>query len=190
LADIFLPEWKDRVVALVQTLVSNGLPPALFGTVSYDVLSLIPEFHVKTSTPFLREYFHGITDAYKSDQIQRVEWTILSHAISRGLITNSPEDFWEEFRLFHQDRDLLDRLGENLFEQIYFWVSEGIKLYGSEWMRQFAVEYSRIPDPAVKKSIRDWVAIGIESRARLMAKSGNDKEYIEFLDWLKETLED
>jgi hypothetical protein len=151
LADVFPAEWKDRVTALVYSLIDIGLPIAReSNAITYDLFILIRDFQIKPLAPWVREYFHQVSAAFKSGNIERIDWSSLFYGIFIALISISPEDFWEEFNLFHQDRNLIKKLGEILFEIIGFWISEGTRLYGLAWLRQLITEYSKVPDLTIK----------------------------------------
>jgi hypothetical protein len=193
LADLFPKDWKDRVVALVYSIIKGGIPLIYENTISYSVIRLIREFHINSLIPFVRDYFQQISDAFKSGKIRGSDWETMETEISRVLISMSPEDFWEEFYIFHQDINLLDKLRDKLSGIIYFWISEGSRLYGLGWIRQLAIDYSIISDRtvtaiahrAIHEYIKDWSSIDVESRARFWVTTERDEDFTEFLEWLQ-----
>jgi hypothetical protein len=184
LADLFPENWRDRVIDLVQSLIDQDLPIAYHNSISFAVIRLIREFHVKRLVPFVQNYLQDLKVAFKAGSIQRTEFYSLYDELNMILISVSPNDFWSEFTRFNEDKSLIGSVGNELYELSYFWASMGVRLYGMDWLRKLAIECNKISDYTTKRTAYQAI---YEHAQYLAIDSIDEREIAEFLDWLQET---
>ncbi len=153
LKDVFPDEWAMRVADLIEKLIENGLQPAYTNTTTYAILDLIWSLKIRSLLPFANKFSEQITRSLKEGNLPKIEWLQLYGQVSRILIALAPDDFWREFQLFYQDRELINKLGEKVTSITIIWSSFGTSLYGPYWLEQLTKEYSKFTDELLKARV-------------------------------------
>lgn len=186
LSDVFPADWVNRVIPIVEELVEKGLLPAYKNTTTYAVLNLILSFNIFSLVPFAKIFSKQITTSFKQGVLPLDEWELLYSQTSKILIKLSTEDFWEEFKSFHEDHDLLNLLGSKARNVILPWSSFGAFCYGLEWLSRLVTEYSRIPNITLKAQA--LFSIEQSSNVVVSMNPSNKNQVKELLCWAKEEL--
>jgi hypothetical protein len=186
LAKEFSVDWANRVVALVETLVKKGLQPRYKNTITDSLLRLIWIFSIHSLIPHIIVFREQITINFKQGILSRGEWEQLYFQVSRILIKVSSEDFWLEFKAFHQDQELLNLLGDETKAVIHAWISFGALIYGLNWLSKMVAEYSGCSD----EILRAQVLLSIQQSFSIVVSTNPSERASkkEFLDWAKNQL--